>query len=163
MKNKLTLLAAALAALAIFAGCETTKETRTQKEVSDDDKPKAPLAESLRPSLSETEKVNLADAIVERMLAGINKDNYGLYSENFFKGLKDQVKEKDFKVINADLKKQIGEYQSKSYMGMLNKPMVDVFFWKAKFSNTKDDVLIRLFLIEEDGKYKVSSFSIGPY
>ena len=119
--------------------------------------------ETLRPTLTEAEKVNLAEAMVDRMLNGINKDDYALYSGNFFKGLKDQVKEKDFKALNDDLKKQIGEYKSRKFMDILNKKLVDIFLLKAKFTKTDEDVLIRLFLIEDEGQYKVSSFSISPF
>ncbi len=142
-------------ALSLFlTGCETTKDAEKEK-------PK--LTETLRPTLTEAEKANLAEVMLDRMLTGINKDDYSLYSENFFSGLKDQIKAKDFATINADLKKQIGDYKSRTYLGMLNKPLVDVFIWKSKFTKTDEDVLIRLFLLEEEGKLKVSSFSISPY
>ncbi|MFZ2658022.1 MAG: hypothetical protein WAX69_24030 [Victivallales bacterium] len=159
MKNRLAGMLASLLALAFLAGCETTKISEQGKK--DAEKPN--LSETLRPTLTEAEKVNLADAIVDRMLNGINKDDYALYSSNFYKGLKDQIKEKDFKTLNDDLKKQLGDYKSKTYLGMLNKPLIDIFIWKSKFTKTDEDVLIRIFLIEEDGKYKVSSFSISPF
>ncbi|HCE42622.1 MAG TPA: hypothetical protein DET40_03640 [Lentisphaeria bacterium] len=158
MKNKTAGMIAGLLVLLAFTGCETTNPAQEKKDAEE---PK--LSETLRPALAEAEKVNLAEVIIDRMLSGMNKDSYDLYTENFFKGLKDQVKEKDFMTLNTDLRKQLGDYKSKTYMGMLNKPLIDIFLWKAKFTKTDEDVLIRLFLIEEDGKYKVSSFSISPF
>jgi len=156
MNNRIAGIIAILVGLSIITGCLTTEQDKKDAE-----KPK--LTETLRPTLTETEKVNLAEVILDKMIAGINKDDYSLYSEYFFKGLKDQIKEKDFITMKTDLKKQLGDYKSRTYMGMLNKPLIDVFIWKAKFTKTDEDVLIRLFLIEENEKYKVSSFSISPF
>lgn len=164
MKRSFTRIIVGLLASAFLAGCLTTKPSSADAEKDKaDKKDEKPLLETLRPTLTEAEKINLAEAIVDKMLLGINKDDYSLYSGNFFRGLKDQVKEKDFKTLNDDLKKQIGEYKSRKFMDIVNKKLVDIFFWKAKFTKTDEDVLIRLFLIEEEGKYKVSSFSIGPF
>ncbi|HBC87833.1 MAG TPA: hypothetical protein DCZ94_12835 [Lentisphaeria bacterium] len=160
MKNKITGFLAGILALAILAGCETTSDS-TKKPA--DDPAKNQLTETLRPKLTEAEKANLAEVILDGMLAGVSRDDYAMYSKNFFKGLLEKYKINDFKDINTNMKKEMGEYQSKSYMGMLYKPLGDVFLWKAKFSNTNEDVLIRLFLIEEEGKYKVAMFSIGPF
>ncbi len=162
MKRRFTGIIVGLLALALLAGCETTKTSSADKDKAEK-KDEKQLVETLRPTLTEAEKINLAEAIVDRMLKGINKDDYALYSGNFFKGLKDQVKEKDFKALNDDLKKQIGEYKSRKFMDILNKKLVDIFLWKAKFTKTDEDVLIRLFLIEDEGQYKVSSFSISPF
>jgi hypothetical protein len=159
MRKRFIGMIVGLIAFAFLAGCETTKPSTGDKEKKDE----KPLLETLRPTLTEAEKVNLAEVMVDKMLKGINKDNYALYSADFYKGLKEQVKEKDFKALNDDLKKQIGEYESRTFLGMLNKKLVDIFLWKAKFSKMDEDVLIRIFLIEDEGKYKVSSFSVSPF
>ena len=162
MSRRFTGIIVGLLASALLAGCLTTKPSDADKDKAEK-KDEKPLLETLRPSLTETEKINLAEPIVDKMLRGINKDDYALYSDNFYKGLKDQIKEKDFKALNDDLKKQIGEYKSRKFMDILNKKLVDIFVWKAKFTKTDEDVMIRLFLIEDEGKYKVSSFSISPF
>ena len=162
MGKRFTGMIACLLAFTLLAGCETTKpasaDAAKDKAGNKDEKP---LVETLRPTLTEAEKVNLADPILERMMNGINKDDYSLYSGNFFKGLKDQFSEKDFKDFRAELNKDIGEYKSKTYLGVLNKKLVDVFIWKAKFSNSDDECLIRITLIEDEGIYKVLGFTIS--
>lgn len=162
MGKGFTGMIACLLAFALLAGCETTKpaaaDAAKDKGGNKDEKP---LVETLRPTLTEAEKVNLADPILERMMNGINKDDYSLYSGNFFKGLKDQFSEKDFKDFRTELNKDIGEYKSKTYLGVLNKKLVDVFIWKAKFSNSDDECLIRITLIEDEGVYKVLGFTIS--
>ena len=153
-----------LLAFAFLVGCETTKPSSVDAEKGRAGKQEEKqIAETLRPTLSEPEKIALAESIVDGMLKGVNKDDYTLYSGSFFKGLKEQVKEKDFRTLNDDLKKQVGEYKSRKFIGMLNKKLIDVFLWKAKFTKTDEDAMIRLFLIEEEGQYRVSSFSISPF
>lgn len=164
MKKRFTGMIAGLVAVALFAGCETTKPASgdADKDKVEKKDPKQ-LVETLRPSLTEAEKIALAEGILEKMVDGINKDDYSLYTNDFFKGLKEQVKEKEWKASNDDLKKQAGDYEARFYMGMLNKPLVDVFIWKGKFTKNEGDVLIRLGLIEDEGKYKVTIFSISPF
>ena len=146
---------AGMLAVSLLAGCETTKNAEKKNE----DKQK--LAETLRPTLTESEKANLAEAILDRMMTGLNGDDYAMYSGSFFQGLKDQLPEKAFKSFRDELKKDMGEYKSRQYLGMLNKKLVDVFIWKAKFSNSDDECLIRLSLVEDEGVYKVLGFNIS--
>jgi hypothetical protein len=159
MKNRIAGIIASLLTFAVLAGCETTKNSEQEKKDSE----KANLTEVLRPTLTEAEKINLAEVILDKMLNGITKDNYGLYSSNFFKGLKEQMPEKTFKDFRSNLTKDMGEYKSRTYIGMLNKKLFDVFIWKVKFSNSEDDCLIRLTLVEDEGAYKVLGFSITKF
>ena len=164
MRKRFTGIIVGLFAFALLVGCETAKSSSADADKNKAEKKDEKQAvETLRPTLSGAEKNDLAESMVERMLKGINKDDYALYSGDFYKGLKEQVKEKDFKALNDDLKKQLGEYKSRKFMDMLNKKLVDIFMWKAKFTKTDEDVMIRLFLIEDEGQYKVSSFSISPF
>ena len=145
MRKRFTGMIVGLLAFAFLAGCLTTKSSS-----GDADKDKAEkkdekqLVETLRPTLSEAEKINLAEAIVDRMLKGINKDDYALYSDNLYKSLKDQMKEKDWKALNDDFKKQAGDYKSRTFLGMLNKPLIDVFLWKCKFTKNDEEALLHL-------------------
>lgn len=164
MKKKFTGVIAGLLMLALLADAQNTVPSagdtgRDKSEKKDESK----LAETLRPTLTDAEKVNLAEPILERILQGVNKNDYAVYSDNFSKGLKDQITEKEFKILNDDLIKKIGEYKSRTFLGILNKKIVDIYIWKAKFAKTDEDFMIRLFLIEDEGKFKVFSFSITPF
>jgi ABC-type oligopeptide transport system substrate-binding subunit len=161
MRKRFTGIIAGLLTLVLLAGCETTKPSADTDKDKAEKKDEKQLVETLRPTLTEAEKINLAESILERMMKGINKEDYSLYSGNFFKGLKDQFPEKGFKEFRNELKKDMGEYKSRMYLGALNKKLVDVFIWKAKFSNSEDDCLIRLTLIEDEGVYKVLGFNIS--
>lgn len=149
---------------ALLAEAENTATTAgTAGNGNSEKKNESKFAETLRPTLTDAEKVNLAEPILDRILQGVNKDSYAIYSEKFSKGLKDQITEKEFKVLNDDLLKKIGEYKSRNFLGILNKKLVDIYLWKAKFTKTDEDFMIRLFLVEDEGKFKVFSFSITPF
>lgn len=164
MRKEFTGLIFGLLAFALIANAENTDPSAgdTGKDKSEK-KNESKLAETLRPTLTDVEKVNLAEPILERILQGVNKGDYAVYSDNFSKGLKDQITEKDFKVLNDDLLKKIGEYKSRKFLGILNKKLVDIYLWKAKFAKSDEDFMIRLFLIEDEGKFKIFSFSITPF
>ena len=162
MRKRFTGMIAGLLMFALIADAENTGPSAgdTGKAEKKDENN---LAETLRPSLTDAEKVNLAEPLLDRILQGVNKGDYAIYSGNFSKGLKDQITEKDFKTLNDDLLKKIGEYKSRTFLGILNKKLVDIYLWKAKFAKTDEDFIIRLFLIEDEGKFKVFSFSITPF
>ncbi len=157
MKKIFQIVFSGIMAAAILAGCETTKNTEKK------DEEKSNLSETLRPTLTEAEKINLAEVILDRMLEGMKKEDYNLYTSNFFKGLKDQLGTKEFTAWREDFKKNLGDYKSRVSLGMLNKKLIDVFLWKAKFSGTDEDILIRIMLIEEDGVYKVMGFGFVQF
>jgi hypothetical protein len=164
MRERLAGMIVGLLMFALLADCETTAPAtgdavNGKAEKKDENK----LAETLRPTLTDAEKINLAEPMLDRILQGVNKGDYALYSSNFSKGLKDQITEKDFKTLNEDLKTKIGEYKSRKFMDILNKKLVDIYVWKAKFTKIDEDFMIRLFLIEDEGKFKVFSFSITPF
>ena len=164
MRKIFTGTVVSLLMFAFIAGCETTG---ISSEDAGKDKPgkkdENKLGETLRPALTDVEKVKLAEPMLDTILQGASKDDYAVYSSNFSKGLKDQLTEKDFKILNDDLKKKIGEYDSRKFLGILNKKLVDIYVWKAKFTKTDEDFMIRLFLVEDEGKFKVFSFSITPF
>jgi hypothetical protein len=162
MRNAFAGMIAGALSLALLAGCETIKPSDADAaKDKPENKSGEQLAETLRPTLGEAEKISLAEVIVEKLMNGINNDDYALYSEDFFQGLKDQFSESGFKSLRVELKNDMGDYKSRTCLGMLNKKLVDVFIWKAKFSNSDDDCLIRLTLIEDKGVYKVLGFNIS--
>ncbi len=114
-------------------------------------------------SLPAEEKQKLAEPILENLLKAMKEDSYKEYCKDFTQGLKDNVTEKDFKFRNDKMLDEIGEFKSKEFLGVLNKKLFDVFIWKAKFSKSDDDQIIRLFLISDENKYKVYMFNISPF
>lgn len=103
---------------------------------------------------------NTANDMTEKMLVGINEDNYEKFSEDFDPKMKSSLSEEQFHTKNDEIKIKIGDYISKAYVSSEKKDGHDVVLFLAKFSEEKDDVIIRTILTENNGKYLVSGFWI---
>lgn len=97
-----------------------------------------------------------ASAITENMLISLNDDNYMRFSENFDEKMKNSLSEPQFKYASAEIKRKIGTYISKEYIGTELKDGYTVVLFKGKFSHEKEDVLIKTVLQVGAGKPLVS-------
>lgn len=144
-------------------------ETEQAAAPAPEEKPAVAPAPQLPPepvdpqTLPQSEKLKLAEAILDNLLQSMEDGNYKRYVKDFTQGLKDNVTEKDFKYRNEKMNDEIGKFKSKEALGVLNKKLFDVFLWKAKFSKHDDEQLIRLFLVSDEKKYKVYMFNISPF
>jgi len=97
----------------------------------------------------------VADPILDGVLKGLKEGDYDLYSQNFDDTLKDVISKKKFLRVRNSISKSIGSYESRSYLGYLQKGKTTVVLWKGKFSNRADDVLIKLVLSRRGDQTKV--------
>jgi len=97
----------------------------------------------------------VADPILESLLQGFDTGNYELYSKYFDDTLKDMVSKQKFLQTRDKIFKSIGKYESRSYLGFLRHGKATVVLWKAKFSKSPDDVLIKLVLSRRGDRVKV--------
>jgi hypothetical protein len=97
----------------------------------------------------------VANPILDGILQGFKKGDYGLYSQNFDDTLKDVISKKKFMQTRNQILKSIGAYESRSYLGYLQKGKTTMVLWKGKFSNSADDVLIKLVLSRRGDQTKV--------
>jgi hypothetical protein len=93
---------------------------------------------------SDAEVQAVADPILDNLLAGFNAGDYPKYSKDFDTMLKESLPETKFRQVRSDILKKIGKYQSRQYLGFLNQEQFTVALWKGKFSQTANDVLIKL-------------------
>jgi hypothetical protein len=105
---------------------------------------------------NDSEVRTVADPILEMVLTGFNQGDYALYSKFFDDMLKDAITEKKFRQVREDILKKLGKYQSRSYLGFLNKGRTTAVLWRARFSGGDDDVLIKLVLSKRGDKVRVS-------
>ena len=113
-------------------------------------------------NLPEDQKLKLAEPIIESVLKGIAEKDYKEYTRYALPGFKENVPESAFKSRNDELNKELGEFQSKTYLGVVNKKLFDVFVWKGKFSKSEDEWFMKLYLVDDEGKYKIYMFTISP-
>ncbi len=98
----------------------------------------------------------IAEPILDTVLTGFNNGNYSLYSRDFDATLKDAVTEKKFFKVRANILKKLGKYESRTYLGFLQKGNFTVVLWRGRFSDSDDDVLIKLVLSKRGDKVLVT-------
>lgn len=161
--RKLAILAAVPCALAI-SSCTSMDEFA--RKISGNTEQEPPRQQSQAPAteLSDEDKLRFAEESVDLLVEAVRKDDYAAYFKNFAKDHKDLIKEADFKTRNEKFREQCGEYQSREFIGVLKKQLFDVYLWKAKYGKLpKDDILLRLFVVEEDGKPGIYAFNVQPF
>ena len=119
---------------------------------------------ALAAPLKETEqKVQaIADPIIDNILQAMKKGDYGAFTRDFERGLKQKLDSTLFESRREEYKKKIGEYGSRTYLGSLDQGGMTVILWKSRFSGTDDDVLLKLFLSKEGDRILVKGFHINP-
>jgi hypothetical protein len=98
----------------------------------------------------------VAEPILETVLKGLNEGEYEVYCQYFDDTLKRVVSPKNFAQVRGNILKSIGDYESRSYLGYLEKGKTTVVLWKGKFAKSTDDVLIKLVLSRQGDQIKVS-------
>jgi hypothetical protein len=97
----------------------------------------------------------VANPILDTVLKGFMAGDYGLYSQYFDDTLKDVITKKKFLQVRKQILKSIGTYESRRYLGYLQKGKTTVVLWKGRFTASADDVLIKLVLSRRGDKNEV--------
>jgi hypothetical protein len=98
----------------------------------------------------------IANPILDTVLTGLNDGNYSLYSRYFDGTLKDAITEKKFAQVRTNILKKLGKYESRTYLGFLQKGNFTVVLWRGRFSAADEDVLIKLVLSKRGNKVLVT-------
>ena len=136
------LLALALAGCSVFTGSEKTAEEKAAAQQAPPPDP-----------------VKAGDKMLEKILGGMGKQDYALFSTDFTREMRDRFPSSNFKVVNETLAKSLGDCQSRQFLGALKWGELDVLLWKARFSVPTNDILIMMNIGLVDNAYKVFSFS----
>ena len=97
-----------------------------------------------------------ADPITENILLAMNEDNYTKYSEHFDQTMKNAMPEAVFNETNAIIKSKIGDYVSKEFWKVESKDQFTIAYYKAKFTQEPEDVIVKVVFQEIVGEMKVS-------
>jgi hypothetical protein len=113
-----------------------------------------------------------AEKMVDNILAGMKDRDYKKFSQDFTDEMKANITPDVFTKMMDQFDKEMGKYQSKVYLGEMNKGYFRVYLWKGKFKKPElkhpdknpfaekidDDTLIRLVMGNVDDKYMVFGF-----
>jgi len=157
MKNTKTFkyFACTLCILILFTGCSTfnTKETATDEEKET----------FVQPTQNLQECINVEEAgnkMIDSVVSGVRTKNYFLYSRDFTDKNKKYFNKKTFDKAEAAVKEELGNYKSRKFVGFWVKGAYDILLWKARFSKTKDDVLIQMYVKKVDDTYKIAALKL---
>jgi len=92
------------------------------------------------------EVASIAEPILDNILEAFESNDYIKYSQNFDATLKESVSKKKFVEADRHFESFLGDYQSKEYLGFVVKGKMSVVLWKARYSKSSDDVIIKLIL-----------------
>jgi hypothetical protein len=97
-----------------------------------------------------------ADPITENILLAMNEDNYTKYSEHFDATMKNALPETLFHETTTLLTSKIGTYVSKEFWKVESENQYTSVYYKAKFTQEPDDVIVKVVFQEIVGENKVS-------
>lgn len=98
----------------------------------------------------------IAEPLLENVMDALKNDDYAKYTKDFDLTLKEAVQEQRFHEISFQIKNGLGSYQSKEYLGFLDKGQTTLVLFRGKFDKSQSDVLIKLVVTKKEGKYYIS-------
>ena len=141
-----------LSALFLFSACSTTKVEEKEK----------PKKEIVPPTKGLVECKNYQEAgklMIDSVIDGVSSNNYELYSRDFTEQNKKYFNINVFKQAAAAVKKELGEFESKIYVGFWIKGDYTILLWKARYTKTKDDILLEMYITKtKEGSYMIAAY-----
>ena len=97
-----------------------------------------------------------ADPITKNILLGMNGNNYSKYSEHFDQTMKNAMPEAVFDETNTLIKSKIGDYVSKQFWKVESKDQYTIVYYKARFTEEPEDVIVKVVFQEIMEEMEVS-------
>jgi len=97
-----------------------------------------------------------AGSITEGILSAMNENDYTKYSEHFDQAMKDALTETAFQQANNTIKAMIGDYVSKEFWKVESEAPYTIVYYKAKFTQEPEDVIVKVVFQETAGEAYVS-------
>ncbi len=98
----------------------------------------------------------LADPLLDNVLKGLADEDYFKYSRDFDNILKETITMQRFQEIRKKIQGWVGNYLYREYLGFINRKEISIVFWKGAFDQSKDEILMKMVIIEQDGKYLIN-------
>lgn len=109
-----------------------------------------------QPAIPDGKIKEVSTAEMDSILKGIATKNYDLYARDFSDKMKRAQTEENFLKLCQSVEDSLGQLKSSEYMGYYRAEGDIISLFKAGFSKTDDDVLIRLVLDFKNQKEQVA-------
>ena len=109
------------------------------------------------------ESVNSEDAgkiMFDSVLKGFDEGDYPLYVRDFSEMNKEAFDERRFDLAYRGVQDNFGKVFSSEYLGHWVKGNFTVLLWKVKYEKTKDDILMVMYVSNEDDTYQIGYFGL---
>lgn len=144
-------LFAIAAALTLIAGCAS----------------KDPQPAKNEQVVGPTPEVNAADTpeaagkkMLPSLLRGLANNDYAYYSRDFSEKHKEFYTKAELDNAYRGVKEKLGDYVSSEYVGSWKKQDFITLLWKARFSKTEDDILLKMYLKKDKDHYRIAAFQV---
>ncbi len=97
-----------------------------------------------------------ADPITENILLGMSENDYSKYSDHFDQTMKNAMPEAVFNETNTLIKSKIGDYVSKQFWKVESKDQYTIVYYKARFTEEPEDVIVKVVFQEIMEEMEVS-------
>jgi hypothetical protein len=104
----------------------------------------------------------VAEPLTEQMMQSIYDENYDSFQSNLSAKMKEVFPESSFKKMVSGLKDTVGIYKTKEVMNIELSTEYMVINYKSTFSKMADPMLIRVVLINENGKTCIGGLWFNP-
>jgi len=98
----------------------------------------------------------IVEPMLDNILEGMKVGDYNKYSKDFDDTTEEAVSEKRFLEFDSQVKKHMGNYLSREYLGFLTKTGMTIVLWKAQFDKTEEDILIKLVISKKEDRYLIT-------
>ncbi len=140
--------------VAILSGCASFDSEEEKPEIK---------KETVAPTADLNKCKNVEEAgkkMIDSICRGLVLDNYSLYSRDFTEKHKKYFNKEMFDKASEGVRENLGEYKGVKYIGFWKKGGYDILLWKAKFSDSEDDILIEMYVEKEDDGYKIAALKL---
>jgi hypothetical protein len=137
----------------LFAGCTSIDK---QDEKSDKEDYVAPTKGLEKCKIF----VEAGKKMIDSVYMGLSTGNYALYSRDFTDKNKKHFDKKIFDSAHEAVKEKLGVYHGIKFIGFWKKGDYDILLWKARFSETKDDILVQMYITKVDDTYKIAALKL---
>jgi hypothetical protein len=110
---------------------------------------------------TETAEPEYANQMTESALQGVNNGDYAKFTEYFSPLSKALITEVAFSEKCQQVKSIIGDYIDKEFWKTGTEEGYTVVYYKARFSEEPEDVLVRVYFEEKDGGMYISDFELS--
>jgi len=139
------------AALLLAGGCSSTPEPEAN----------AATVEPTPGVTAATTPRQAGELMLPSILKGLADGDYNMYSRDFSQKLKDYFNKTMFTRANKKVKERLGKQDGGvELLGTWSKRGYDTLLWKARYSDSKDDILYKMYLQKVDGQWRVVAFKV---